>query len=266
MEQDKQKMIRLNNGQFIPLIGLGTYNMDTKTAEETIYTALTKGYRLIDSAAMYENEAEVGRAVRRAVKNGISREEITVVTKIWKTDLGYEKTLRAFEKSYETMNLDVIDLVLIHWPDAANEVNIKTWKALEEIYYSGKVKAIGVSNFDEEQLNYLFEWGDIKPVVNQYSCYPGKSQESLRVFCEKSGIRSMAYSPIHRGKTVDDKDIQRLAEKYQKTPAQIALRWNIQRGVIPIPKTESVDRLDENLNIFDFTLSENEMSQLLAKG
>lgn len=262
----QQTTTQLNNGQTIPLMGLGTYDMDKKTVEETVYTALMKGYRLIDSASMYGNEAEVGRAVRRATESGISREDITVVTKIWKTDLGYGKTLKAFEKSYELLKLDVIDVVLIHWPDASNDINIKTWKALEEIYYSGKAKAIGVSNFNEEQLSYLFKWGDIKPVVNQYSCYPGNSQESLRVFCEKAGIRSMAYSPINRGKILNDREIQSLSDKYQKTPAQIALRWNIQRGVIPIPKTENLERMDENLAVFDFALSENEMSHLLAKG
>lgn len=265
MEKDSQKMIQLTNGQFIPIIGFGTYDMDKKTAEETIYLALMKGYRLIDSASMYENEAETGRAVRRAVNDGIAREDITVVTKIWKTDLGYGKTLRAFERSYELLKLDVIDLVLIHWPDASNEVNIATWKALEEIYYSGKVKAIGVSNFNEEQLNYLLRWGDITPAVNQYSCYPGNSQEGLRSFCEEAGIRSMAYSPINRGKILNDRDIQNLADKYQKSPAQVALRWNIQRAIIPIPKTENEKRMEENLSVFDFALSENEMSLLLAK-
>lgn len=266
MEQDRKKTIQLNNGQSIPLLGFGTYNMNKKTVEETIYAALMKGYRLIDSASMYENEAETGRAVRRAVESGISREDITVVTKIWKTDSGFGKTLRAFEKSYELMGLDSVDLVLIHWPDDSNEINIKTWKALEEIYYSGKAKAIGVSNFNEEQLSYLFKWGDIKPAVNQYSCYPGNSQESLRLFCEKNRIRSMAYSPIHRGKILEDKEIQQLAEKYQKTPAQIVLNWNIQRGVIPIPKTENLERMDENMDVFDFALTENEIRLLLEKG
>lgn len=266
MEQDLQQTVQLSNGLSIPLLGFGTYDMNRETAEETIYAALMKGYRLIDSASMYGNEAEVGRAVRRAVESGVSREDITVVTKIWKTDLGYGKTLRAFEKSYESMKLDTIDLVLIHWPDKVDEVNIKTWKALEEIYYSGKAKAIGVSNFSEEQLNYLFKWSDIKPVVNQFSCYPGNSQEKLRLFCEEAGVHSMAYSPINRGKILNDREIKALSDKYQKTPAQIALRWNIQRGVIPIPKTENLERMDENLAVFDFELSEKEMSLLLAKG
>lgn len=266
MNRNRRNTTQLNNGYTIPVIGLGTYDMDKKSTEAAIFSALMKGYRLIDSASMYENEHEVGRAVQRAVKNGQSRKDITVVTKIWKTDLGYEKALKAFKKSSEAMNLEVIDLLLIHWPDKDNKVNIATWKALEEIYYSGKVKAIGVSNFNEKQIDYLLKWGDIKPMVNQYSSYPGKSQENLRLFCEKNGILSMAYSPINRKKVLTDKDIQFLADKYQRTPAQIALRWNIQRGVIPIPKTENLERMDENLAVFDFTLSEDEMFLLRSKG
>lgn len=265
MKQGMQKRAQLNNGLEVPLLGLGTYLLTGKEAEELVYAALMKGYRLIDSAAMYENEAAVGRAIRRAVESGIAREEIFVVTKIWKTDMGYEKALEAFEKSYERMKLKTIDLLLIHWPAASAEVNIATWKALEEIYYGGKVKSIGVSNFNADQLKQLFRWGDIKPAVDQYSSSPGNSQESLRVFCEQKGIRSMAYSPIQRGKVMADRYIQSLAEKYKKTPAQIALRWNIQRGVIPIPKTAHPDRLDENKDVFDFSLTKEEMALLLNK-
>lgn len=266
MKQHVKMTTLLNNGQKIPLIGLGTYPLKGNSAETIVYEALKKGYRLIDTAAMYGNEEEVGRAIRRAISEGVPREEITIVTKIWKTDMGFSKTLRAFAKSYEALKLDMIDVVLIHWPDVAREKNIATWKALEEIYYSGKVRAIGVSNFSPEQLIDLLKMADIKPVLNQYSCYPGQSQEQLRVFCEKENIRSMAYSPIHQGGILSDQDIQQLAEKYQKTPAQIALRWNIQRGVIPIPKTASSNRLEENFDVFDFELTDKEMALLLAKG
>lgn len=266
MKQGMQKRIQLNNGQELPLIGLGTYLLTGKEAEEVVYAALMKGYRLIDSAAMYGNEAAVGNAIRRAVHDGVPREEISVVTKIWKTDMGYEKALAAFERSYELLKLETIDLLLIHWPHVSDEVNIKTWKALEEMYYGGRVKSIGVSNFNEAQLKYLFKWGDIKPVVNQYSSSPGKSQEALRAFCAEHQIRSMAYSPIQRGKVFEDRIIQELADKYEKTPVQIALRWNIQRGVIPIPKTASLDRLDENKDVFDFVLTEEEMALLMNKG
>jgi len=266
MKQGLEKRVSLNNKQELPLIGLGTYLLMEREAEEVVYAALMKGYRLIDSAAMYGNEAAVGRAVRRAVENGIPREEISVVTKNWKTDMGYEKALEAFEKSAQQLKLDVIDLLLlIHWPDASNEVNIATWKALEELYYGGKVKSIGVSNFNEEQLRYLFKWGDIKPAVNQFSSSPGNSQEDLRFFCEQETIRVMAYSPIQRGRILEDQDIRHLAEKYHKTPAQIALRWNLQRGVIPIPKTASIDRLEENKDLFDFALTKVEMTLLLNK-
>lgn len=265
MKQHVKMTTTLNNGQEIPLIGLGTHPLKGTSAEEIVYKALKKGYRLIDTASMYENEKEVGRAIRKVVDEGIPREEITVVTKIWKTDMGFSKTLRAFAKSYESLKLDVVDVVLIHWPDSARE-NVATWKALEEIYYSGKAKAIGVSNFSSEQLIDLLKMADIKPVINQYSCYPRQGQEQLRVFCEKENIRSMAYSPIHRGGILSDQDIQQLAEKYQKTPAQIALRWNIQRGVIPIPKTANSNRLEENINVFDFELTDKEMALLLTKG
>lgn len=266
MKQGMQKRVQLNNGQELPLIGLGTYLLEGKEAEEIVYTALMKGYRLIDSAAMYGNEEAVGNAVRRAVENGIPREDISVVTKIWKTDMGYEKALEAFEKSYELLNVGIIDLLLIHWPDASEDVNIKTWKALEEIYYADKAKSIGVSNFNEAQLKHLFKWGDIKPAVNQFSSSPGNSQEALRVFCAQNNIHVMAYSPIQRGKLLEENDIQELADKYHKTPAQIALRWNIQRGVIPIPKTANINRLDENKDLFDFVLTEEEMKLLSSKG
>lgn len=266
MTKGMQQRVRLNNKQELPLLGLGTYLMEGKEAEEVVYAALMKGYRLIDSASMYGNEAAVGRAVRKAIKSGIPREEITVVTKIWKTDMGYGKALKAFEKSYELLKLDVVDLLLIHWPDASDGVNIKTWKAMEELYYGGKAKTIGVSNFNEKQLKYLFKWGDIKPAVNQFSSSPGNSQEALRSFCEQSDIRVMAYSPIQRGKLLEDPSIQSLAKKYQKTPAQISLRWNIQRGVIPIPKTAKLEHLDENMQVFDFSLTQEEMALLLNKG
>lgn len=266
MKQGMQKRVTLNNGVKLPFIGLGTYLLTGKEAEEIVYSALMKGYRLIDTASMYGNEEAVGNAVRRAVHDGVPREEISVVTKIWKTDMGYEKALAAFERSYELLKLETVDLLLIHWPSASNEVNIKTWKALEEIYYGGKVTSIGVSNFNEPQLKHLFKWGDIKPTVNQYPSSPGKSQEALRAFCAEHQIHSMAYSPIKRGGVFDDQDIQELADKYGKTPAQVALRWNIQRGVTPIPKTASLERLDENKDVFDFVLTEEEMALLMNKG
>lgn len=260
MEQDHQ----LHNGTSMPVLGFGTYKLKGDNARTIIKQAIQEGYRLIDTAAMYENEKEVGEAVREAVEEGVKREALFVVTKVWKTEMGYDKAKASFEKSMQELGLDYIDLLLIHWPDPhSDEVNRETWKALEELYQQDdRIKAIGVSNFSQAQLKDLVAHGTIKPMVNQFPSYPGNSNQELLDFCQQEKIVCMAYSPIDRGAVSDEIFIQKLAEKYGKTPAQIALRWAIDRDIIPIPKTENPGRLKENKNIFDFELLEEEVDAL----
>ncbi|MGX7419707.1 aldo/keto reductase [Carnobacterium gallinarum] len=252
----------LNNGLTIPGIGLGTYGMDDNQVEETVFTALMNGYRLIDTASMYKNEVGVGRGINRAINAGISREDIFVVTKIWKTDAGLAKATQAFEDSFQKLNLEYVDMALIHWPDASDEINRETWQALEEIYASGRVKAIGVANFTRGDLLPLLKAAKIKPVVNQIEIYPGHRLEELTDFCASKNIVTMAYSPLKKGKLSSENKITKIAEKHNKTVAQIALRWSIEKDLIPIPKTTHKERLIENAAIFDFELSDEEMDIL----
>ena len=259
-----EKQFALLNGLPMPSIGFGTYKLKGEEATQMTRQAIETGYRLFDTAAMYENEAEVGKALQEAIQKGVPREELFVVTKVWKTEMGYDKAKASFEESFKKLGLDAIDLLLIHWPDESDDVNVDTWKALEDLYKNDeRLKAIGISNFSEKQLETLFDRGTIKPMVNQYPSYPGRSNQALLDFCHKEGIVSMAYSPINRGEALGGKLIQQLTEKYGKTPAQIALRWALDRNIIPIPKTGNSERLVENYELFDFELTPEEVQQLL---
>lgn len=252
----------LNNGYTIPGIGLGTSGMTGQEAEDAVFYAIMKGYRLIDTAASYDNEEDVGKAINRAVSSGISRDEIFVITKIWKTDMGFDKATQSFEDSLKRLNQPYVDLLLIHWPDKDDEVNIATWRALEEIYASGRARAIGVSNFKRADLVPLLKEAKVRPAVNQYEIYPGHSEQDTNDFCDSENIVSMAYSPIKRGKISKENKLLTLAEKHNKTPEQIALRWSIQRDVIPIPKSSHKDRIAENADVFDFFLTDDDMNLL----
>ena len=262
------KRYTLLNGHQIPLIGFGTYKLKGSTATDMTVKAIKEGYRLFDTASMYENEKEIGQGIRQAIEEkAATREELFVVTKIWKTDMGYNQSKKAFEKSFNELGLDYIDLLLIHWPGDTEEINVDTWKAFEELYRQDKrIHAIGVSNFSEDELIHLFKQGTIKPMVNQFSSYPGNSQQKLLDFCYNEKIISMAYSPIDRGGVESIELIQKLSKKYKKTPAQIALRWAIDRKIIPIPKTSKGERLKENMDVWDFELTEKEINELLALG
>ncbi|WP_035619251.1 aldo/keto reductase, partial [Lacticigenium naphthae] len=253
----------LRNGVKIPQIGLGTFHLEDNEGESIIYSALKKGYRLLDTASMYGNEEQVGSAIERAERDGVvKREDVFVVTKIWRTEMGYDKAKDSVKKSLNHLGLDYIDLLLIHWPDESDEVNLDTWKLLEKMYKKGKVKAIGVSNFNKKQIRYLMEEAEVLPMVNQYQSYPSFSQEDLKLFCDQQGLVSMAYSPINRGQLEAFQLLERIGKRHGKTPAQVALRWSLQRGIIPIPKTSKIGRLDENLDLFDFELAYEEMEAI----
>ena len=245
----------LCNGIKMPSIGFGTYKSgnDEDTARIVKY-ALEIGYRQIDTASFYGNEVGVGKGIK---DSGIKREEIFLVTKLWNDDHGYEKTIKAFNKSLERLQVEYIDLYLIHWP---NKLNAETWRAFEYLYKIGKVKAIGVCNFKIGHLEELKVTAEIMPMVNQVEIHPLSSKDIMLDYCNKNNIQLVAWSPIMRGKIFSNELIIALAEKYKKTIAEIILRWHIQRGVIPIPKSSNEERIKENIDIFDFKISEEDMA------
>ena len=245
----------LSNGVKMPSIGFGTYKSgsDEETAKIIKY-ALKIGYRQIDTASFYGNEVGIGNGIK---ESGINREDIFLVTKLWNDDHGYDKTIEAFNKSLERLQVDYIDLYLIHWP---NKLNSETWKAFEHLYKTGKVKSIGVCNFKIGHLEELKKTAEIMPMVNQVEIHPQSSKNDMLRYCEENNIQLVAWSPIMRGKLFSNELILGLAEKYKKTIAQIILRWHVQRGIIPIPKSSNEGRVKENLSIFDFKLSNDDMS------
>jgi methylglyoxal/glyoxal reductase len=247
----------LNNGIEMPWLGLGVWK--TKEGDEVVNAvkyALQAGYRSIDTAAVYGNEAGVGQALR---ESGVSRDELFITTKVWNADQGYDSTLRAFEESRKKLGLDVIDLYLIHWPVKGKYT--ETWKALVKLYQDGLVRAIGVSNFQVNHLQDILDSSDIVPAVNQVECHPLLQQKELRAFCKDKGIQLEAWSPLMQG-NLDLPLLTELAQKYGKSPAQIVLRWDLQSGIVTIPKSISEGRIRENANVFDFSLSPEDMQRL----
>lgn len=248
---------KLNNGLSMPLLGLGVYDMYQSEAEKAIQQALEIGYRLIDTATMYGNEVEVGNAIRQS---GIPRQEIFLTTKVNDPDHGYDKTLKAFETSQRKLNCEYIDLYLIHWPIKHKRQD--TWRALEHLYTEGQVRAIGVANYLIPFLDELLPQAAIVPSVNQVEFSPYLFLEDLLIRCQKEGIVLQAYTPLVRGEKFRDPKLQTLAKKYAKTPAQIILRWALQLGVSTIPKSANPIRLQENYDIFDFSISDTDMGDL----
>ncbi|WP_134683800.1 aldo/keto reductase [Brevibacillus migulae] len=259
MAQPLLESTTLNNGVKLPWLGLGVWRV--KEGDEVISSvkhAIQSGYRSIDTAAVYGNEEGVGQAIK---ESGVAREELFITTKVWNSDQGYESTLQAFETSRKKLGLEYLDLYLIHWPVKGKYV--ETWKALEKLYKDGLVRAIGVSNHHIHHLNDILEASDIVPAVNQVEFHPLLSQKELLGFCKDKGIQLEAWSPLMQG-NLDVPLLAELAEKYQKTPAQIVLRWDLQNGVVTIPKSVTPHRIEENANIFDFTLSAEDMEKIDA--
>ena len=255
MIKNMQDTITLANGVNMPGFGLGVFKMEN--GDETIRSvknALTIGYRLIDTAALYKNEESVGQAIK---ESGIPREELFVTTKVWNSDQGYESTLQAFEESKRKLGVGRIDLYLIHWPVAGKYK--ETWKALEHLYKQGEVRAIGVSNFHKHHLEDLLADAEVMPMVNQVELHPLLSQSDLRDYCKEEGIAVEAWAPLAQGRLLSHPALASIAEKYGKTVAQIILRWHIQHGIIAIPKSIKEHRLAENADIFNFNLSFNDM-------
>lgn len=257
----------LNNGTGIPCIGFGTWQTpDGEVAVKTVKTAIESGYRHIDAAAVYGNEISVGEGIK---ESGISRQDLFVTSKVWNTERGYKKTLAAFEKTLSELQLDYLDLYLIHWPSSKNkfenweEINLSTWKAMTELYRQGKIKAIGVSNFLPHHLEALCKT-DISPMVNQIEYHPGFMQNEAVDFCRKNNITVEAWSPLGTGKMLNNEILKEIAVKYQKSTAQLCVRWCLQNNVIPLPKSVTPNRITENINVFDFEISEEDMKKINA--
>ena len=250
--------VKLSNGVEMPWVGLGVFrSKEGGEVETAVKCALETGYRSIDTAAIYQNETGVGKAI---IESRVPRSEIFLTTKVWNSNQGYQSTFRAFEKSLEKLQTDYIDLYLIHWPKG--ELSVETWKAMEELYEQGRVRAIGVSNFLLHHLKHLLGNLRIKPMVNQVEFHPRLIQPELLKFCQDNQIQVEAWRPIMEGKVNDIPVFQALSIKYQKSPVQIVLRWDIQKGVVTIPKSVTPERIMHNANIFDFELSAEDMLQI----
>lgn len=249
----------LNNGHEIPVLGFGTYKVQQDIAQDLVTLALDAGYRRIDTAALYDNEAEIGAAVR---KSKLDREEIYVTTKIWNDRHGFDNALEAIDESLERLNIGYVDMLLIHWPAPRHNKYVETWKALEHALESGKIHGIGVSNFEPEHLERLLEAATIVPALNQVELHPGLTQKAVRAANAAAGIATEAWSPLARGRFNDNELLQNIATKYGKSVSQVIIRWHIDLGNLVIPKTSNPDRLIENFNVFDFTLTAEDMQQI----
>lgn len=255
--------VMLNNGIVMPQLGLGVWQaQEGGEVELAVKTALANGYRLIDTAAIYGNEVGVGMAIKGS---GIPREELFVTTKLWNDQQGYDSTLKAFDESLQKLGTGYIDLYLIHWPMPRTGKFIESWQAMEKLYNDKRVRAIGVSNFKPAHLLELLKVAKIVPSVNQIELHPKLQQQETREFCNRQGIRVESYSPIMRGgELLSDPVLAKLADKHQKTPAQIVLRWHIQNGLIVIPKSVTPARIQENIDIFDFALDDEDMAAIAS--
>jgi len=250
----------LHNGVEMPWIGLGVFKVqDGEEVVRSVKSALEAGYRSIDTAAIYKNEEGVGRAI---AESNVPREELFITTKLWNANQGYDTTLKAFDESMEKLGLDYLDLYLIHWPLPSQGKYVETWKALEKLYKDGRVRAIGVSNFKIHHLEEIIANCEIVPMVNQVEYHPRFNQRELHEYCKKNKIQLEAWSPLMQGGLLDDPVLVEIAEKYNKSTAQVIIRWDLQTEVITIPKSTKPHRIAENADIFDFELSQEDMEKI----
>lgn len=262
MIRNLQDTTTLYNGVKMPWLGIGVFKVEEgPELVNAVKFAIKHGYRSIDTAAIYENEEGVGQAIREGLdETGISREELFVTSKVWNSDLGYESTIAAYETSLKKLGLDYLDLYLIHWPVEGKYK--EAWRALETLYKEGKVKAIGVSNFQIHHLEDLMKDAEIKPMVNQVEYHPRLTQKEVQAFCQEHGIRLEAWSPLMQGQLLDNPILQEIAHTHNKTIAQVIIRWDLQNGVVTIPKSTKEHRIVENSAVFDFELTKEEMQRI----
>jgi diketogulonate reductase-like aldo/keto reductase len=253
-------VIELNNGVRMPQLGFGVFQVPDAETKAAVKAALEAGYRSIDTAAVYGNEAGVGQAL---TESGITRDELFVTTKLWNSAQGYDATLKAFDSSMKKLGLEQLDLYLIHWPTPERDKYLDTWKAFEKLYADGRVRAIGVSNFQPAHLERLLDAAEIAPALNQVELHPYLQQHEVREFDAKHGIATEAWSPLAKGGSLlGDPIVAELAVKHSRTPAQIVLRWHLELGNVVIPKSVTPSRIQENFDLFGFTLTEEEVESL----
>ena len=254
-----ESTVTLNNGIEMPQFGLGVWQSKAGSeTEDAVHYALEAGYIHIDTAALYANESEVGKIVKSGI---LPREKVFVTSKVWIDNLSYDGTKRAFDESMDKLGFDYLDLYLVHWPTGDWQ---GAWRAMEEIYKEGRVRAIGVSNFLQHHLEELFQISDIRPAVNQYEMHPYLQQSDLRLFCEQHDIAVTAWAPIMKGRVLDVPELVSIGEKYNKTAVHVTLRWLLQSGVIAIPKSVNQNRIIANADIYDFSLADDEMAIINA--
>lgn len=262
MVNSLQDTTPLHNGVEMPWFGLGVFKVEEgPELVNAVKVAIKHGYRSIDTAAIYGNEEGVGQGIREGLEEaGIAREDLFVTSKVWNSDLGYDSTIAAYETSLKKLGLEYLDLYLIHWPVEGKYK--EAWRALETLYKEGKVKAIGVSNFQIHHLKDLMKEAEVKPMVNQVECHPRLTQKEVQAFCLQEGIQLEAWSPLMQGELLDNEALQEIATKYGKSVAQVILRWDLQNGIVTIPKSTKEHRIVENSSIFDFELTEEDMAQI----
>ncbi|MEH7109310.1 aldo/keto reductase [Bacillus sp. JJ1764] len=262
MMKNLQSTTTLSNGVKMPWLGIGVFKVEEgPELVNAVSFAIKHGYRSIDTAAIYENEESVGQAIHTAIKeSGLTREDLFITSKVWNADLGYKSTIAAYETSIKKLGLDYLDLYLIHWPVEGKYK--EAWRALETLYKEGKVKAIGVSNFHIHHLEELMKDSEIKPMVNQVEYHPRLAQRELRAFCQEHGIQLEAWSPLMQGQLLDHPDLRDIATKYNKSIAQVIIRWDLQNGVVTIPKSTKEHRIVENSDVFDFDLTREDMDKI----
>lgn len=258
--ENLQSTTTLANGVKMPWLGLGVYKVeDGQEVVDSVKYAIKAGYKSIDTAKIYENEEGVGQAIK---ESGASREELFVTSKVWNADQGYDTTLQAFETSLNKLGLEYLDLYLIHWPVEGKYKD--TWKALEKLYKDGKIRAIGVSNFQVHHLEDLIADAEVKPMVNQIEFHPLLTQTEVREYCKQQGIQVEAWSPLAQGELLDNEVLTQIAEKHGKSTAQVILRWDLQNEVVTIPKSTKEHRIIQNADVFDFELNADEVEKINA--
>ncbi|MCJ1656073.1 aldo/keto reductase [Staphylococcus sp. NRL 21/187] len=256
--------IEFYNGHHMPKLGLGTFRVENdETCKEAVKHAIKSGYRSIDTAKVYGNEEQVGLGIKEGLEaTGLSREDIFVTSKLYFEDFGRENVAQAYETSIKKLGLDYLDLYLVHWPGTNEAVMIDTWKGMEDLYKDSKVKNIGVSNFQPEHLEALLAQVSIKPVINQVEFHPYFTQNELRKYLNAQKIYMESWSPLMNAQILDDETLVEIGKEIGKSPAQIIIRWNIQHGVVVIPKSITPSRIEENIEVFDFELSEDQMTRI----